>query len=136
MDSPTIKQGGGISFICNSKPYTSKSVPILSILASKPHFKVKLKDREVISGQSVEFTVVVLGTPEPSLDWYLNDKYTSVDYSKVCTQRNEGEGKYVLTLFHVWNSTTVKCVAKNIKGQDGCQAVLEVKDKGKKNSFS
>ena len=121
-----------ISFTGSSESYTSERVPILSILASKPHFKVKLKDRDAVSGESVECTVVVLGTPEPSLYWYLNDNYTSVDYSKVCTQRNEGEGKYVLTLYHVWNSTTVKCVAKNIKGQSECQAVLDVKHEGKR----
>ena len=90
---------------------------------------MKLKDREVVSGKPVECTVVVSGTPEPSLDWYLNDVYPS---SKVCTQRNDGQGKYVLSIFNVQNPVTVKCVAKNIKGQSECQAVLDVKHEGKR----
>lgn len=97
---------------------------------SKPDFKEKLKRVEVVEGDFASFDAVVVGYPEPFVEWY---RGTARLQNDECTEIKEDQenGHFSLTIKDVNRDDAgmYKCVAYNEAGKTTIRGELSVKER-------
>ncbi|KAI1285852.1 Titin [Halotydeus destructor] len=101
-------------------------------LRSPPKFKRGLNDFEARDGDvNVDFTVVIEGSPKPSVKWYYDEK--EVTESETYKRVDEDGTTYILRITKVTTEMTgmYTCEATNTEGQAKSSAKLTVNAKPK-----
>ncbi|XP_077302252.1 uncharacterized protein LOC143922796 [Arctopsyche grandis] len=134
-DSPTLRRNEKESSLTDSsRSSTLKSETTSSIskyssssrdLKKKPVFCTNLTDRTAVEGSRVKLTCSVLGSPEPTIEWYQNGVILR-DQNKYRTKFCDG-----LCTLEVLNavpsdSADYNCTAKNENGTASSSARLKV----------
>lgn len=100
------------------------------MVLSKPEFKEKLRGVEVVEGDKASFDGVVVGYPEPTVEWFRgttklqNDERTEIKEDKEAN-------KFSLVIGDVKRDDAgmYKCVASNEAGKTTIRADLSVKER-------
>ena len=102
---------------------------LVNEVQTKPTFVKRLKDANVLEGDSVAFTVQVQGNPEPVVQWFAVDREISTGGRFVLD--STGDGQYTVTVSEceMKDKGRYKCVASNEVGTSVCSAALTVKEK-------
>ncbi|XP_022664918.1 obscurin-like isoform X4 [Varroa destructor] len=118
----------GIYSIEASNPAGSAHSEAKLTVYAPPKFIDSLKDIFAVEGESVSFSVVVAGSPDPEILWKHNEE--AVQISSEIQGRENGQVKVLIidgvTKDHIGNYV---CVAKNPYGQSSSQATLTIQDK-------
>ena len=100
------------------------------LVVTKPDFKEKMKGVEVMEGDTATFDVLVVGYPEPSVEWYRgtsklkNDERTEI-------KEDQENNRFSLSIGDVKREDAgmYKCVAANEAGKTTIRADLTVKER-------
>ena len=95
-----------------------------------PRFTKKLYDSTADSGNTVEFSVKYIGSPEPKVKWYLDDEEVSEDDEGMDIETEPGSSLLVLDDIAPNDSGQYKCIITNIAGKAVTSAQLKVVDEG------
>ncbi len=97
-----------------------------------PRFTKKLYDSTADAGNTVEFSVKYIGSPEPKVKWYLDDEEVSEDDEGMDIETEPGSSLLVLEDIAPNDSGQYKCIITNIAGKAVTSAKLKVIDEGVK----
>lgn len=97
-----------------------------------PRFTKKLYDSTADAGNTVEFSVKYIGSPEPKVKWYLDDEEVSEDDEGMDIETEPGSSLLVLEDIAPNDSGQYKCIITNIAGKAVTSAQLKVIDEGVK----
>lgn len=97
-----------------------------------PRFTKKLYDSTADAGNTVEFSVKYIGSPEPKVKWYLDDEEVSEDDEGMDIETEPGSSLLVLEDIAPNDSGQYKCIITNIAGKAVTSAQLKVLDEGVK----
>lgn len=97
-----------------------------------PRFTKKLYDSTADAGNTVEFSVKYIGSPEPKVKWFLDDEEVSEDDEGMDIETEPGSSLLVLEDIAPNDSGQYKCIITNIAGKAVTSAQLKVVDEGVK----
>ena len=97
-----------------------------------PRFTKKLYDSTADAGNTVEFSVKYIGSPEPKVKWFLDDEEVSEDDEGMDIETMPGSSLLVLEDIAPNDSGQYKCIITNIAGKAVTSAQLKVVDEGVK----
>ena len=97
-----------------------------------PRFTKKLYDSTADAGNTVEFSVKYIGSPEPNVKWFLDDEEVSEDDEGMDIETVPGSSLLVLEDIAPNDSGQYKCIITNIAGKAVTSAQLKVVDEGVK----
>ena len=95
-----------------------------------PRFTKKLHDSTADAGNTVEFSVKYIGSPEPKVKWFLDDEEVSEDDEGMDIETEPGSSLLVLEDIAPNDSGQYKCIITNIAGKAVTSAQLKVLDEG------
>ena len=95
-----------------------------------PRFTKKLYDSTADAGNTVEFSVKYIGSPEPKVKWFLDDEEVSDDDEGMDIETEPGSSLLVLEDIAPNDSGQYKCIITNIAGKAVTSAQLKVVDEG------
>lgn len=103
---------------------------VVSESASKPEFKAKMKDVEILEGDEAVFEVSVSAKPTPEVQWYLR-KMPIKNEGKYTTDEDSVKQRYSLTVSDCRreDSGQYRCEVRNSAGEVTCAAELKVSDR-------
>lgn len=103
---------------------------VVSESASKPEFKAKMKDVEILEGDEAVFKVSVSAKPTPEVQWYLR-KMPIKNEGKYTTDEDSVKQRYSLTVSDCRreDSGQYRCEVRNSAGEVTCAAELKVSDR-------
>ena len=98
-------------------------------IKESPAFISKLQVVQVSEGKAAEFQVKVKGAPQPTIEWYKDDKKIEGQerYKVIDVEKNSS--KLVIENCRISDKGRIKCVAKNIVGEKSCWADLLIQQK-------
>lgn len=99
-----------------------------------PRFTKKLYDSTADAGNTVEFSVKYIGSPEPKVKWYLDDEEVSEDDEGMDIETEPGSSLLVLEDIAPNDSGQYKCIITNIAGKAVTSAQLKVVEEGVKST--
>ena len=91
-----------------------------------PRFTKKLYDSTADAGNTVEFSVKYIGTPEPKVSWFLDDEEISEDDEGMDIETEPGSSLLVLEDIAGNDSGQYKCIITNLAGRAVTNALLKV----------
>lgn len=91
-----------------------------------PRFTKKLYDSTADAGNTVEFSVKYIGSPEPKVKWFLDDEEVSEDDEGMDIETEPGSSLLVLEDIGPNDSGQYKCIITNIAGKAVTSAQLRV----------
>ena len=97
-----------------------------------PRFTKKLYDSTADAGNTVEFSVKYIGSPEPKVKWFLDDEEVSEDDEGMDIETEPGSSLLVLEDIAPNDSGQYKCIITNVAGKAVTSAQLKVVDEGVK----
>ena len=97
-----------------------------------PRFTKKLYDSTADAGNTVEFSVKYIGSPEPKVKWFLDDEEVSEDDEGMDIESEPGSSLLVLEDIAPNDSGQYKCIITNIAGKAVTSAQLKVVEEGVK----
>lgn len=97
-----------------------------------PRFTKKLYDSTADAGNTVEFSVKYIGSPEPKVKWFLDDEEVSEDDEGMDIETEPGSSLLVLEDIAPNDSGQYKCIITNIAGKAVTSAQLKVVEEGVK----
>ena len=100
------------------------------MVISKPDFKEKMKGVEVIEGDTATFDVLVVGYPEPSVEWFRGTTKLKSD-DRVEIKEDQENNRFSLSIGDAKREDAgmYKCVAANEAGKTTVRADLAVKER-------
>ena len=97
-----------------------------------PRFTKKLYDSTADAGNTVEFSVKYIGSPEPKVKWFLDDEEVSEDDEGMDIETEPGSSLLVLEDIAPNDAGQYKCIITNIAGKAATSAKLKVVEEGVK----
>ena len=126
---------GGIYTCKASNKFGAASCEATLVVAEDtvpPRFTKKLYDSTADAGNTVEFSVKYIGSPEPKVKWFLDDEEVSDDDEGMDIETEPGSSLLVLEDIAPNDSGQYKCIITNIAGKAVTSAQLRVVDEGVK----
>lgn len=124
---------GGIYTCKASNKFGAASCEATLVVAEDtvpPRFTKKLYDSTADAGNTVEFSVKYIGSPEPKVKWFLDDEEVSDDDEGMDIETEPGSSLLVLEDIAPNDSGQYKCIITNIAGKAVTSAQLKVVDEG------
>lgn len=125
----------GGTYVCKARnKFGTASCEAVLVVAEDtvpPRFTKKLYDSTADSGNTVEFSVKYIGSPEPKVKWYLDDEEVSEDDEGMDIDTEPGSSLLVLEDIAPNDSGQYKCIISNVAGKAVTSAQLKVSDEGK-----
>jgi len=108
----------------------SCSASLRVLVVTKPDFKEKMKGVEVMEGETATFNVVVVGFPDPSVEWFRGTTKLTND-ERVEIREDKENDHFSLAIGDVKREDAgmYKCVAANEAGKTTIRADLSVKER-------
>ena len=100
------------------------------LVVTKPDFKDKMKGVEVMEGDTATFSVLVVGYPEPSVEWFRGTTKLTND-ERIEIKEDKENDRLSLAIGDVKREDAgmYKCVAGNEAGKTTIRADLSVKER-------
>ena len=98
-------------------------------IKKSPEFVSKLQAIHVGEGKNAEFKVQVKGVPEPTLEWFKDDKPIKDTPRYLLSETEHSSHKLVIENCKVSDKGRIKCIAKNKAGEKSCWADLLIQQK-------
>ena len=99
-------------------------------VVTKPDFKDKMKGVEVMEGDTATFNVLVVGYPEPSVEWFRGTtKLTNDDRIEIKEDKENDRFSLAIGDVKREDAGMYKCVAANEAGKTTIRADLTVKER-------
>ena len=100
------------------------------LVVTKPDFKEKMKGVEVMEGETATFNVLVVGYPEPSVEWFRGTTKLTND-ERIEIREDKENDRFSLAIGDVKREDAgmYKCVAANEAGKTTIRADLAVKER-------
>lgn len=98
-------------------------------IKESPTFISKLQVVQVSEGKTAEFQVKVKGAPQPTIDWYKDDKKIEIQERYKIIDVEKNSSKLIIENCRISDKGRVKCVAKNTVGEKSCWADLLIQQK-------
>lgn len=107
---------------------SSSAMLIVNLMNTRPTWKRKLADIDVVEGQQARFVVSIKGHPNPKVVWYKGATKITESPKYHILELDE-EGRYCLTINNAVldDAVSYKCVATNEVGSSSSRAMLNVR---------